>query len=74
LSEYLAFELPALIDMLAEHTANYTQMYANSTHKGEDGAKLRGKILLIQAAIKTKRDFEINKILTSSNDIKLDTD
>lgn len=57
MEDYHEYELTALIDMLAERTATYTQMMSDGFNNGEEFAQTGEQILLIQKAIWVKMGF-----------------
>jgi hypothetical protein len=56
-TEYSNLELSTLVDLLAEHTANYTKMLAEGLNHGKDFAEFKERIKLIQSAIQHRIDF-----------------
>ena len=57
MTDYSNLELSELVDMLAEHTANYTKMLAEGLNNGNDFIECKERIKLIQSAIQHKIDF-----------------
>ncbi len=57
MEEYLDYKLSELIDLLAERTAQYTQMMSEGFHNGEGFAQIGEQILQIQKAIWVKMGF-----------------
>ena len=58
MQDFCKYELPALIDLLAKETSNYTKMIAAGITNGEDYNRVKIQINKIQAAIFWKKQKE----------------
>jgi hypothetical protein len=57
MTNYTNLELSILVDLLAEHTVNYTKMLSEGLNGGKDFEECKERIKLIQSAIQHKIDF-----------------
>jgi hypothetical protein len=53
-SRYINFELPVLVDLLAKHTTEYSQLIADGQFNSENFVKCRNTIVDIQKAIQLR--------------------
>lgn len=58
MEDYTDYELSALIDLLAERTARYTEMMKEGFHHGKEFSQIGEEILAIQQAIWKKMGFD----------------
>ena len=64
MTDYTSMKLPVLVDLLAEQTAEYTQIMSEGLKNGAEFSHMEQKIISLQEAIHAKQSFDTNRTST----------